>query len=147
MCDDPVEAVVAKTRKTKPTDARQGSTRSMARALGLWHATVARIWQAFGLQPHRQQTFKLSSDPLFVQKVRDIVGLYLSPPLKAVVLCVDEKSQIHALDRTQPVLPMAPGLPERRTHDYMRHGQTTLFAAVDIHTGGGLGGWQQRHPT
>ena len=94
-----------------------------------------RIWRAFGLQPHRQETFKLSTDPLFVEKVRDIVGLYLDPPLKAMVLCVDEKSQIQALDRTQPLLPLAPGIPERRTHDYERHGTTTLFAALDIATG------------
>ncbi|NYT23999.1 IS630 family transposase [Alcaligenaceae bacterium] len=143
--DDVIEAVVTKTLEEKPADATQWSTRSMASAMGLSHATVARIWQAFGLQPHRQETFKLSSDPLFVDKVRDIIGLYLSPPMKAVVLCVDEKSQIQALDRTQPVLPMAPGLPERRTHDYMRYGTTTLFAALDVVTGEVLGQLHRRH--
>ncbi len=107
----------------------------MARQTGMTQTAVSRIWRAFGLQPHRQETFKLSSDPLFVEKVRDIVGLYLDPPHKAMVLCVDEKSQIQALDRTQPILPLAPGIAERRTHDYMRHGTTTLFAALDIATG------------
>lgn len=107
----------------------------MARAMGMSQTAVSRIWRAFGLQPHRQETFKLSSDPFFVEKVRDIVGLYMDPPLKAMVLCVDEKSQIQALDRTQPILPLMPGIPERRTHDYMRHGTTTLFAALDIATG------------
>jgi hypothetical protein len=102
----------------------------MAREAGLSQTAVSRIWRAFGLQPHRQETFKLSSDPLFVEKVRDIVGLYLDPPLMAMVLCVDEKSQIQALDRTQPLLPLAPGIPERRTHDYERHGTTTLFAGA-----------------
>ncbi len=106
---------------------------------------MSRIWRAFGLQPHRQETFKLSSDPLFVEKVRDIVGLYLDPPLMAMVLCVDEKSQIQALDRTQPLLPLAPGLPERRTHDYERHGTTTLFAALDIATGSVIGDLHRRH--
>lgn len=143
--DEVIEAVVVKTLEEKPTDATQWSTRSMARALGLSHATVSRIWQAFGLQPHRQQTFKLSSDPMFIEKVRDIVGLYLSPPVKAVVLCVDEKSQIQALDRTQPILPITPGLPERRTHDYMRHGTTTLFAALNIATGEVIGELHRRH--
>src|SRR6187399_1901886 len=102
----------------------------MAKAAGLAPSTIHRIWQAFGLQPHRSETFKLSSDPLFVEKVRDIVGLYLSPPERAVVLCVDEKSQVQALDRTQPLLPMRPGQVERRTHDYERHGTTTLFAGL-----------------
>lgn len=143
--DDLIEAVVTKTLEEKPADATQWSTRGMARTLGLSHATVARIWQAFGLQPHRQETFKLSNDPLFVEKVRDIVGLYLSPPVKAVVLCVDEKSQIQALDRTQPILPLAPGIAERRTHDYMRHGTTTLFAALDIATGEVIGELHRRH--
>ena len=111
----------------------------MARAVGYAPSTIHRIWQAFGLQPHRSETFKLSSDPLFVEKVRDIVGLYLSPPERALVLCVDEKSQIQALDRSRPLLPMRPGQVERRTHDYMRHGTTTLFAALDIATGKVIG--------
>ncbi|MGF6980385.1 hypothetical protein QFZ94_008902 [Paraburkholderia sp. JPY465] len=111
----------------------------MAREMDLSQTAVSRIWRAFGLQPHRQETFKLSSDPLFVDKVRDIVGLYLDPPLKAMVLCVDEKSQIQTLDRTQPILPLASGIPERRTHHYMRHGTTTLFAALDIATGEVIG--------
>jgi len=117
----------------------------MARETGLSQTAVSRIWRAFGLQPHRQETFKLSTDPLFVDKVRDIVGLYLAPPTKALVLCVDEKSQIQALDRTQPILPFAPGIPERRTHDYMRHGTTTLFAALDIASGEVIGELHRRH--
>ena len=111
----------------------------MARATGLSQTAVVRIWHAFGLQPHRTETFKLSTDPLFIEKVRDIVGLYLNPPDRALVLYVDEKSQIQALDRTQPILPMMPGVPERRTHDYSRHGTTTLFAALDIATGKVIG--------
>ena len=117
----------------------------MARAVGYAPSTIHRIWQAFGLQPHRSETFKLSSDPLFVEKVRDIVGLYLSPPERALVLCVDEKSQIQALDRSRPLLPMRPGQVERRTHDYMRHGTTTLFAALDIATGKVIGQCFPRH--
>lgn len=143
--DDVVEAVIAKTLNDKPADATHWSTRSLAKRHGLSHATVGRIWQAFRLQPHRQETFKLSTDALFVDKVRDIVGLYLNPPMKAVVLCVDEKSQIQALDRTQPILPMTPGLPERRTHDYLRHGTTTLFAALDVATGKVIGQLHRRH--
>ena len=117
----------------------------MASAAGLSQTAVSRIWRAFGLQPHRQETFKLSTDPMFVEKVRDIVGLYMDPPLMAMVLCVDEKSQIQALDRTQPLLPLAPGIPERRTHDYERHGTTTLFAALDIATGSVIGEMHRRH--
>lgn len=143
--DDIVEAVIAKTLHDKPKDATHWSTRSLARTHGLSHSTVARIWQAFRLHPHRQETFKLSTDALFVDKVRDIVGLYLNPPIKAIVLCVDEKSQIQALDRTQPILPMTPGLPERRTHDYLRHGTTTLFAALDVATGKVFGQLHRRH--
>ena len=143
--DDVVEAVIAKTLQEKPRDATHWSTRSLAKHMKLSQSSVARIWRAFGLQPHRQETFKLSADPLFIDKVRDIVGLYLAPPTKAVVLCVDEKSQIQALDRTQPILPMAPGLPERRTHDYLRHGTTTLFAALDIATGKVIGQLHRRH--
>lgn len=143
--DAKVEEVITRTLESTPKDATHWSTRSMARETGLSRATVSRIWRAFGLQPHRQETFKLSTDPLFVEKTRDIVGLYLNPPLKAMVLCVDEKSQIQALDRTQPILPLAPGIPERRTHDYMRHGTTTLFAALDIATGEVIGRLHRRH--
>jgi transposase len=143
--DTRVDAVVAKTLESVPAGATHWSTRTMAREMDLSQTAVSRIWRAFGLQPHRQETFKLSNDPLFVEKVRDIVGLYLDPPLKAMVLCVDEKSQIQALDRTQPILPLAPGIPERRTHDYMRHGTTTLFAALDIATGEVIGELHRRH--
>ena len=143
--DARVDAVIAKTLEGVPAGSTHWSTRSMAREAGLSQTAVSRIWRAFGLQPHRQETFKLSSDPLFVEKVRDIVGLYLDPPMKAMVLCVDEKSQIQALDRTQPLLPLAPGIPERRTHDYARHGTTTLFAALDIATGEVIGQTHRRH--
>src|SRR6187431_1915160 len=143
--DARVDAVIARTLESVPAGATHWSTRSMARDAGLSQTAVSRIWRAFGLQPHRQETFKLSSDPLFVEKVRDIVGLYLDPPLKAMVLCLDEKSQIQALDRTQPLLPLAPGIPERRTHDYERHGTTTLFAALDIATGAVIGDLHRRH--
>ena len=118
LSDEKVAAVIERTLETTPADATHWSLRSMARESGLSHTTVRRIWGAFGLQPHRSERFKLSGDPYFVDKVRDIIGLYLSPPDRALVLCVDEKSQIQALDRTQPVLPMLPGMPERRTHDY-----------------------------
>ena len=117
----------------------------MATVTGMSPSTVSRVWRAFSLQPHRTETFKLSTDPLFVDKVRDIVGLYLNPPDKALVLCVDEKSQIQALDRSQPVLPMRPGQAERRTHDYIRHGTTSLFAALDIATGEVIGKLHRRH--
>jgi hypothetical protein len=116
----------------------------MAEHTGLSRSTIHRVWRAFGLQPHRTETFKLSSDPLLVDKVRDIVGLYLNPPDRALVLCVDEKSQIQALDRTQPMLPLSPGLPERRTHDYTRHGTTSLFAALDAKTGEMIGECHRR---
>ena len=145
IADAQVDAVIARTLESVPADGSHWSTRGMAREQGLSQTAVSRIWRAFGLQPHRQETFKLSSDPLFVEKVRDIVGLYLDPPLKAMVLCVDEKSQIQALDRTQPLLPLAPGIPERRTHDYARHGTTTLFAALDIATGEVIGETHRRH--
>ena len=143
--DARVDAVIAKTLESKPQGATHWSTRTMAHETGMTQTAVSRIWRAFGLQPHRQESFKLSSDPMFVEKVRDIVGLYLAPPLKAMVLCVDEKSQIQALDRTQPILPLTPGIPERRTHDYMRHGTTTLFAALDIATGTVIGELHRRH--
>ena len=143
--DDDVERVVVQTLETIPAGATHWSTRSMAKACGLSAATVSRIWRAFGLKPHRCETFKLSRDPLFIEKVRDIVGLYLHPPERAVVLCVDEKPQIQALERSQPVLPMRPGLAERRTHDYRRHGTTSLFAALDVATGEVLGRCFPRH--
>ena len=145
LTDDQVAKVVERTLSATPADATHWSLRSMARESGLSHTTIWRIWGAFGLQPHRSETFKLSGDPHFVDKVRDIVGLYLSPPDRALVLCVDEKSQIQALDRTQPVLPMLPGMPERRTHDYKRHGTTSLFAALDVATGRVIGKCYRRH--
>ncbi len=143
--DADVERVVALTLETTPTDATHWSTRSMARRSGLSHSTINRIWRAFGLQPHRTETFKLSSDPLFIEKVRDIVGLYINPPDRALVLCVDEKTQIQALDRTRPLLPMRPGQAERRTHDYIRHGTTSLFAALEAETGRVIGQCHRRH--
>lgn len=143
--DDAVAAVIERTLRTLPADATHWSIRSMAASAGHSHTTIRRMWNAFGLQPHRTETFKLSSDPLFVDKVRDIVGLYLSPPTHALVLCVDEKSQIQALDREQPVLPMMPGMPERRTHSYVRHGTTSLFAALDVATGAVIGKCYKRH--
>jgi transposase len=145
VSDALVERVVVRTLETKPTNATHWSTRSMAKAVGLSPATVGRIWKAFGLQPHRSESFKLSPDPLLIEKVRDIVGLYLCPPEHALVLCVDEKSQIQALDRTQPLLPMRPGQVERRTHDYTRHGTTTLFAALDAQAGTVIGEIHRRH--
>ncbi|MFI6583196.1 IS630 family transposase, partial [Embleya sp. NPDC050493] len=126
--DEQVADLIARTLETKPANATHWSTRSMAARTGLSQSTVSRVWRAFGLQPHRSGTFKLSTDPFFVDKVHDVVGLYLDPPERALVLCVDEKSQIQALDRSQPVLPMMPGVPERRSHDYVRSGTTTLFA-------------------
>src|SRR5215211_6668493 len=145
IADDQVAAVIERTLRSTPVDATHWSIRSMAAVTGLSHTTIRRIWTAFGLQPHRSETFKLSSDPLFVNKVRDIVGLYLSPPNRALVLSVDEKSQIQALDREQPVLPMMPGVPERRTHSYVRHGTTTLFAALDVASGFVIGKCYKRH--
>jgi transposase len=143
--DEQVAAVIERTLRSTPTDATHWSIRSMAGATGFSHTTIRRIWTAFGLQPHRSEAFKLSSDPLFVEKVRDIVGLYLSPPNRALVLSVDEKSQIQALDREQPVLPMMPGMPERRTHAYVRHGTTSLFAALDVASGFVIGKCYKRH--
>ena len=143
--DAKVEEVVTLTLESTPRDATHWSTRAMAARSGLSQSTVARIWRAFGLQPHRSESFKLSKDPLFIEKVRDIVGLYLDPPERALVLCVDEKSQIQALDRSQPLLPMWPGQVERRTHDYLRHGTTSLFAALDIKTGAVIGRCHRRH--
>ena len=143
--DDQVAQVIERTLRSTPRDATHWSIRSMATETGFSHTTIRRIWNAFGLQPHRSETFKLSSDPLFVDKVRDIVGLYLSPPNRALVLSVDEKSQIQALDREQPVLPMMPGVPERRTYSYVRHGTTSLFAALDIASGFVIGKCYKRH--
>ena len=138
-------ALVEATLRTTPRNATHGSVRTMAKAQGVSRATVHRIWQAYGLQPHRVETFKLSADPEFVAKVRDIAGLYLDPPDRALVLSVDEKSQIQALDRTQPVLPLRPGIPQRQTHDYTRHGTTTLFAALNILNGKVIGSCLPRH--
>src|SRR5262249_16362424 len=145
ITDAEVERVIALTLERTPRDATHWSTRAMAKRSGLSQTAVSRIWRAFGLQPHRSETFKLSKDPLFIDKVGDIVGLYLDPPDKALVLCADEKSQIQALDRTQPVLPMRPGQIERRTHDYTRHGTTTLLAALDAKSGEIIGEFHQRH--
>lgn len=145
VSDAEVERVLTMTLESTPKDATHWSTRSLATASGLSRSTVNRIWRAFALQPHRSETFKLSKDPLFIEKVRDIVGLYLNPPDRALVLCVDEKSQIQALDRTQPLLPMRPGQLERRTHDYARHGTTSLFAALDVKTGTVIGELHRRH--
>ena len=143
--DDEIADTVRRTLETRPAGETHWSLRSMAKAVGYAPSTIHRIWRAFGLQPHRTETFKLSNDPLFVEKVRDIVGLYLSPPERALVLCVDEKSQIQALDRSQPLLPMRPGQVERRTHDYTRHGTTSLFAALDIATGAVIGRCYPKH--
>jgi len=143
--DEDIERVLALTLESKPADATHWSTRSMAAETGFSRASIHRIWRAFALAPQRSETFKLSRDPLFIDKVRDIVGLYLNPPERALVLCVDEKSQIQALDRTAPLLPMRPGQVERRTHDYKRHGTTSLFAALDAKTGDIIGETHRRH--
>lgn len=145
VTDAQVEDVVVRTLESKPFGATHWSTRTMAKAAGMDAMTISRIWRAFGLQPHRTETFKLSSDPLLVDKVRDIVGLYMNPPERAVVLCVDEKSQIQALERTQPLLPMRPGQVERRTHDYRRNGTTSLFAALNVKVGTVLSQLHRRH--
>jgi transposase len=145
VSDAQVEEVITKTLECTPRDATHWSTRSMAAEVGLTQSAVTRIWRAFGLQPHRQEIWKLSKDPQFVAKVRDVVGLYLDPPERAVVLCVDEKSQIQALDRTAPILPMLPGVPQRATHDYKRSGTSTLYAALDITTGKVIGSLHSRH--
>jgi len=145
LADAKVEEVITRTLETKPDDATHWSTRGMAEHTGLSQSAVVRIWHAFGLQPHQSETFKLSTDPFFVEKVRDVVGLYLSPPERAIVLSVDEKSQVQALDRTQPLLPLGPGQAERHTHDYERHGTTSLFAALDVATGSVIGKCYRRH--
>jgi transposase len=145
VCDAQVEAVIVRTLETTPSNATHWSTRSLAAELGLSQSAVSRIWRAFGLQPHRQESWKLSRDPLFIDKVRDVVGLYLNPPERAVVLCVDEKSQIQALDRTAPILPMLPGVPARASHDYQRAGTSSLYAALDLTTGKVIGALHSRH--
>ena len=145
ITDAKVEEVIVKTLESTPKDATHWSTRSLAKEVGLNQSAVHRIWRAFGLQPHRQETWKLSKDPLFIEKVRDVVGLYLNPPERAVVLCVDEKSSIQALDRTAPILPMLPGTPARATHDYKRSGTSSLYAALDLTTGKVIGSLHSRH--
>jgi transposase len=145
ISDAAVERVLTWTLEKRPPDATHWSTRSMAKRSGLSQTAVSRIWRAFALQPHRAETFQLSKDPLFIEKVRDIVGLYLHPPDKALVLCADEKTQIQALDRSQPLLPMRPGQAERRTHDYARHGTTSLFAALEVQSGRLLADFHLRH--
>jgi transposase len=145
VADEQVEAVLTRTLETTPKDATHWSTRSMAAELGLSQSAVSRIWRAFGLQPHRQDSWKLSKDPQFIDKVRDVVGLYLDPPEAAVVLCVDEKSGIQALDRTQPIFPMMPGVPARASHDHVRAGTSNLYAALDIGTGKVTGSLHSRH--
>jgi len=140
-----IDAIIEATLQSKPPNATHWSTRSMAKALGVSKATVCRIWQTHNLKPHLVETFKLSRDKHFVEKLRDVVGLYLNPPDKALVLCVDEKSQIQALDRTQPLLPLRPGIPARQTHDYTRHGTTTLFAALSMLDGKVIGDCMPRH--
>ncbi len=145
VSDGKVEEVIVKTLESTPRDATHWSTRSMAKEVGLTQSAVSRIWRAFGLQPHRRETWKLSKDPLFIEKVRDVVGLYLNPPERAAVLCVDEKSQIQALDRTAPILPMLPGTPQRATHDDRRSGTSSLYAALDLTTGKVIGALHSRH--
>jgi transposase len=145
ISDDHVEQVIVKTLEEQPADATHWSTRSMARATGMSQTAVSRIWRAFGLRPHQTEAFKLSPDPQFIDKVRDIVGLYLNPPDRAVVLCVDEKSQIQALDRSAPILPLLPGVPARHSHDYVRHGTTNLYAALDVASGQVIADMTPRH--
>ena len=145
ITDTQVEQVVTKTLESMPADSTHWSSRLMAKKTGLSQTAIVRIWHAFGLQPHRVENFKFSKDPQFVEKVRDIVGLYMNPPDRAIVLCVDEKSQVQALNRTQPILPLAPGVPARQTHDYQRHGVTSLFAALDVASGVTISNCYRRH--
>jgi transposase len=145
ITDQQVEEVVTKTLESMPANSTHWSSRLMAQKTGLSQTAILRIWRAFGLQPHRVENFKFSKDPQFVEKVRDIVGLYMNPPDRAIVLCVDEKSQVQALNRTQPMLPLAPGVPARQSHDYQRHGVTSLFAALDVATGLTIGSCYRRH--
>ena len=143
--DEQIAELITTTLESTPSDATHWSTRSMAQHLGLSQSMVSRVWRAFGLAPHKQDSWKLSKDPLFVEKVRDVVGLYLDPPERAVVLCVDEKTQIQALNRTAPVFPMLPGTPARASHDYVRHGTSSLYAALDLTTGKVIGSLHARH--
>jgi transposase len=145
--DEQLEQLIALTLESAPENATHWSTRSMARRCGVSRQSVSRIWRAFGLQPHRSESFTLSNDPYFIDKVRDVVGLYLDPPDNALVLALDEKAQIQALERTQPILPMRPYRPERRTHDYYRHGTISLFAALDVATGRIIGATKRKHRT
>src|SRR5437879_7163578 len=145
VSDEQVDRVVIQTLESTPRGQTHWSTRELAKTTGLSRMTISRIWRAFGLQPHRSDTFKLSPDPLLIEKVRDIAGLYIHPPDHALVLCVDEKSQIQALDRTQPLLPMQPGQLERGTHDYKRNGTTSLFAALELKTNRVIGQLHRRH--
>jgi len=145
ITDAHVEEVVTRTLESKPKNATHWSTRSMAQAAGLSPTAIARIWRTFGLKPHLTKTFKLSTDPQFIDKVRDVVGLYLNPPDRAIVLSVDEKSQVQALDRTQPLLPLGLGHPEAHSHDYARHGTTSLFAALNVATGQVIGECFRQH--
>lgn len=145
ITDAQVEEVVTTTLESMPVNSTHWSTRLMANKTGLSQTAIVRIWRAFGLQPHRVENFKFSKDPQFVEKVRDIVGLYMNPPDHAIVLCVDEKSQVQALNRTQPILPLAPGLPARQSHDYERHGVTSLFAALDVASGVAISNCYRRH--
>jgi transposase len=145
ISDDQVEEVVTRTLESKPTAKTHWSTRSMAKECGISHDSVKRIWGAFGLKPHLVKSFKLSTDPMFVEKVRDITGLYLNPPEKAMIFSVDEKSQTQALERSQPILPLRPGIPEGQTHDYIRHGTTSLFAALNVLTGEVIGRCHKKH--
>jgi transposase len=145
ITDAQVERVVTKTLESMPANSTHWSTRLMAEKTGLSQTAIVRIWRAFGLQPHRVENFKFSKDPQFVEKVRDFVGLYLNPPDRAIVLCVDEKSQVQALNRTQPILPLAPGVPARQSHDYERHGVTSLFAAMDVASGVTISSCYRRH--
>lgn len=145
ITDEQVSEIIRLTLETKPDNDSHWSTRKMAERTGLSNERIARIWQTFGLQPHRVESFQLSTDPMFVDKVRDVAGLYMSPPQNALVLCVDEKSQIQALERSQPILPLRPGQPERMSHDYFRHGTLTLFAALDVASGKVYGQCHKRH--
>lgn len=145
ITDAQVEEVITKTLETMPANSTHWSTRLMAAETGLTQNAIVRIWHAFGLQPHRVENFKFSKDPHFIEKVRDIVGLYMNPPDRAIVLCVDEKSQVQALNRTQPILPLAPGVPARQSHDYERHGVTSLFAALDVASGVTISNCYRRH--
>src|SRR4029450_12498479 len=145
ITDEQVEQVLVLTLETTPTDATRWSTRSLAKHVGMSQSAISRIWRAFGLKPHLVDTFKLSTDPQFIEKVRDVVGLYLDPPEAAMVLCVDEKTGVQALDRTAPVLPLLPGTPQRQSHDYARHGVTNLDAALDVASGKVISQLTPRH--